>query len=178
MNKQIQDDTIVEVINNHGSSISYSTDKVTRTWQVVGETKKIRFIELQEACNARGGKVLFSEGALLIKDSEVRERLDLPALDKYVLDTKEMEALLKNRDLSEIEEFLQYSSNMLLKTFVDVAISLPIADMNISNLIKKYSGTDVALAIEERHADKESVVSTDTAKTVDSSGRAKRIARE
>ena len=86
--------------------------------------------------------------------------------------------LLIEGDIDAIEDFLQYCSNMLLTTFTQIAIDLPIQDMNIARLITRYSNSDVLMAIQERKADRE-VASVETpTQTVDSTGRAKRIAKE
>jgi len=174
--REINDNTIVEVWSNHRSSISYVTDKVTRTWHTPGSMKKIKVDELYEACNSPGGKKFFNEGVLLIKDNEVRERLDLPPLDKFVLDRKEMFDLIKSGNFKEIEEFLQYCSNMLLSTFVQIAIEVPVSDLSIAKLIGKYAGIDILSVIAERQ--EEAVGKKDQKEFDNNSGRPRRIAKE
>lgn len=153
MARELNENTLVEVWSNSRSGISYVTDKVTRTWHTPGSSKKINLGELYEACNMPGAKKFFVEGVLLIKDNEVREKLDLPPLDEYTLDRKQMIELLQSGDLRLIEEFLQYCSNMLLNSFVQVAIDLPISDMNIAKLIGKYSGFDLVSVLAEKADD-------------------------
>lgn len=164
MSKEINENTMVEVWNNHRSGVSYVTDKVTRTWHTPGSMKKISLAELYDACNMPGAKKFFIEGALLIKDNEIRERLDLPALDEYTLDRKQMVALLESGNLADIEEFLQYCSNMLLNTFVQVAIELPLSNMSVAHLIGKYVGLDLVNVIAEKVAEQPEIKSASTNK--------------
>jgi len=148
--KVLDDNTLVEVWNNHGWGVSYVTDKITRTWQTSGVVKKIAFGELYEAMSFKGNRVLFEENALLIKDNEVRARLDLPPLNEYSLDLKEMKELLEQGDVEKIEDFLQYCSNMTLDAFVQVAIDLPVSNVSIVNLIGEYANVNVLAAIQEK----------------------------
>lgn len=178
MDRKIDDNTLVEVWNNHRSSIGYTTDKGSTVWHTPGLMKKIRMDELYDAFNVMGGRKLFAQGALLIKDNDIREKLGLAELDKYILDKEGMEELLNNGNLEEIEEFLQYCSDMLLETFTQAAINLPIKDMNVARLITKYSATDVLSVIDERAADKETSVAVQPTRITDETGRAKRIAKE
>ena len=146
----LKDDTLIEVWNNHGWGVSYVTDKVVRTWQTSGMVKKVPFGELYEAASFKGNRVLFAEGALLIKDNEVRERLDLPPLDEYTLDLEGMKTLLESGDKNKIEDFLQYCSNMALDALVQVAINIPVSDVKLAQLISKYAKVDVLSAIQEK----------------------------
>lgn len=148
--RTLQDNTLIEVWNNHGWGVSYTTDKITRTWQAPGLVKKVPFGELYEAMSYKGNRKLFEEGALLIKDNEVRMQLDLPPLDEFSLTLEEMKELLKSEDLEKIENFLQYCSNMALDAFVQVATDLPVTDVKIAKLISKYSNIDVLSTIEEK----------------------------
>lgn len=177
MSSVLTDSSLIEVWNNHDSSIGYTAEKGSRVWRVTGEVKKVRLDELYAANNTPGGKIFFEQGALLIRDNEARKLLDLPELDEYVLDSKEMQELIKSSDLQKIEEFLQYCSNMLLQTFVKIAIELPVTNLNIARLITQYSGTDVLMVIEEKATDK-SGKDGEANKVIDQSGRAKRIVKE
>lgn len=148
--KKFEDNTLIEVWNNLGWGVSYVTDKATRTWQLTGSMKKIPFGELIEALSFRGNRRLFEEGALLIKDNEVRIQLDLPELNEYILDLEQIKDLLKTGDMAKIEDFLQYCSNMALGTFVQVAIELPVRDLELARLISSYANVDLLSAIQEK----------------------------
>ena len=155
MSREIKDNTMVEVWSNYSSSLSYVTPKVVRTWHTPGSMKKVAMSELYEAVNAPGGKKFFDEGALLIKDNEVRDKLGLEPLDQYTLSREEIITLLEKKDIEKVEELLQYCSNMMLETIVQIAIDMPIEDRPIAKLIQSYSGTDVFQVIEEKAQDTE-----------------------
>lgn len=148
--KEFKDNDLIEVWNNLNWSVGYNTDRESRVWQLPGSVKKITFGELIEVMGAHGSRKLFEEGALLIKDNEVRDRLNLDPLDKYILDLKEMEELLKSKDLVKIEDFVQYCSNKMLDTFIQVAIKLPVKDIDLAKMLSSYSHIDVLSAIEEQ----------------------------
>lgn len=150
--KEFKDNDLVQVWNNLGWSVGYKTSKESRVWEISGSVKKIAFAELIEVMGTHGGRRLFEEGALLIKDNEVRERLGLSPLDKYTLDLKEMEELLKSEDITRIEDFMQYCSNKMLDSLVQVAIKLPIKNLDLAKMLSSYSNTDVMSAIEEHES--------------------------
>lgn len=174
---RIPDNAMIEVFNNQQSgSIGYTVDKVSRVWQFPGSMKKIRMEELYDAWNLRGGRILFTSGALLIKDSEAREALGLEPLDKYVLTNEETIELLKNKESSELEDVLQYCSNFVLEKIVEAAVTIPISDMGKANLIKKYSGIDIIKLIQEAEIDK--IVETEVKIESTSTRQRRRIIKE
>jgi hypothetical protein len=150
--KEFKDNDLIQVWNNLGWSVGYKTGKESRVWEISGSVKKIAFAELLEVTGTHGGRRLFEEGALLIKDNEVRERLNLPPLDKYTLDLHEMEELLKTEDIVKIEDFVQYCSNKMLDSLIQVAIKLPVKNLDIAKMLSSYSNTDVISAIEEHES--------------------------
>lgn len=160
---EINDETIVEVYNDYHSSVSYKLDRITRSWDI-GTVKKIKVAELYEAVNMKGGRYLFEQNILLIKESAVREALGLKVLDKYDISQKEIVELLKSGDRETLEDLLAYCSETTLTKIVQKAIDLPIADMNKANLIKAYSGIDIVNVIKEKE---EGQVATESKKTED-----------
>lgn len=147
--RQLEENTIIEVLNMDVGGAGYVTDKVVRTFHRTGESKKVKFEELREAMNKPGGRVLFERGTMLIKSPEAREELGLEPLSDYLLDKNEMIELLKSNDLEKIEDFLQYCPSASLSTFAKTAIELPIENIAIANLIKGYSGFEVLEIIQE-----------------------------
>lgn len=148
--EKLSEATLVEVWSNTHGSIGYTTDKAKRVWQIAGTSRKVTLGELMETAGTVGGRNLLESGALLIKDNKARDYLGLPILDKYDLDIKQMQELLKSKDKEEIKDFLAYCSNQALETFVRVAIELPVTDMEISNLIRDYSGKDIVSVVQDR----------------------------
>lgn len=146
---QINDDTKVEVFNDFHSSVSYKLDRIERTWDLK-EVKKIKVSELYEAVNKKGGRFLFEQNILLIKDSAIRDVLGLQPLDKYSLSQDKIATLLKDAPLKELEDVLMYCSETTLSKVVQKAIDLPISDMTKANLIQSYSGMDIISIIKER----------------------------
>ena len=146
---EINDETIVEVYNDYHSSVSYKLDRITRSWDI-GTVKKIKVAELYEAVNMKGGRYLFEQNILLIKESAVREALGLKVLDKYDISQKEIVELLQSGDRETLEDLLAYCSETTLSKIVQKAIDMPLSDMNKANLIKAYSGIDIVAVIKEK----------------------------
>lgn len=149
----VQDDLIVEVFNDHHSSVGYKLDRITRSFDI-GTAKKIKMDELYELVNTKGGKFLLEENMLLIKDSSVREALGIKPLTKYSPSTKEIQEMLVNGKIQVLEELLQYCSDTTLEKIVRKAIDLPLENMAKARLIKSYSGIDVISIMQEQAEDK------------------------
>ncbi len=157
MKKEMDMTQLVDVFNDYTSTVFYVHNKIEKVWDRPGAVKKIPLMELYEVANTRGGRVLFQENMLLVKDSEIREFIGLEPLSKYTPTLEEIADLLQNKPIEELEEILQYCSDRTLEKVVESAISLPIHSLTKGSLIHEYSGINVVQAIEDR---KEAAVTT------------------
>ena len=146
--ENITEETIVVVTNDYDSTVGYTTEKVTRVWEP-NSFKKVSVAELQDVMNTRGGRYLFEEHLLLLKETEVRHYLGLEPIGQYDLEQKDIVKLLENSNLADFEDVLQYCGDMTLEKIVSAAIALPLADLNKTNLLKSYSGINIVEAIQE-----------------------------
>lgn len=151
--KKITAKTMVKVFNNSTGSVGYTVDNITRKFDKPNSFRDVEFKELQDLFNTAGGRELFSEDILLIKDNSIREELSLHPMDKYILDEKGIKELFSKSD-DELEDVLQNCTDLILEKITQVAIDLPLNDLGKVNLVKTYTGLDIYSVIEEKKEDK------------------------
>lgn len=167
---RLDKDSYVEVINNTEMTVGYITpDGRKSIWPAptkkVREVKKrVRLTELYDAMGKPAVTRMLTEGALLIKDSEARDILGLPPLEKYVLDAEQTDVALKEMNISNFEDILKFCSDAILDKIVQRAIDLPLRDYSKIQLLETYSGQKVGDAIrayeEDNHYDEEAKSAT------------------
>jgi hypothetical protein len=147
---ELKDNMMVEVINNSTGSVSYYSElsRMQRKWDKPDSKKKISLEELRELVSASGGYELL-ENFLLIKDMDVREELGLPVNKEYMLDEKEIKALLK-KSVDVLETTLENTSEAIREKIAQAAIDTKLSDLDKLEVIKEHSGVDVLFAIQEK----------------------------
>jgi hypothetical protein len=147
---ELQDNLMVEVTNNSTGSVSYYSEfsRTLRKWDKPNSTKKISLEELRELVGSSGGYELL-ENFLLIKNMEVREDLGLPVNKEYMLDEKEIKAVLK-KSVDVLETTLENTSDSIKEKIAQSAIDTKLSDLDKLEIIKEYSGVDVLTAIQEK----------------------------
>jgi len=145
---KITDKTMVKVLNNDTGSVGYTVEGVTRKFDRINAEKNISFGELRDLFNVAGGRELFEEDLLMIKDNRVREELSLRPLDKYIIDEAGIKQLFKSTP-KELEDVLENCTDLILEKITQTALKLPLKDVDMINLIKSYSGVDVYNIIED-----------------------------
>lgn len=147
---QLQDNMMVEVINNSTGSVSYYSEysRMHRKWDKPESKKKIALEELRELVSASGGYELL-ENFLLIKDMDVREELGLPVNKEYMLDEKDIKALLK-KSVDALRETLENTSSSIKEKIAQTAIDTKLSDLDKVEVIQEFTGLDVLAAIKEK----------------------------
>lgn len=147
---QLNDNTMVEVINNSTGSVSFYSEysRMSRKWDKPGSKKKVPLEELRELVSNSGGYELL-ENFLLIKDMDVREELGLPVNKEYMLDEKEIKALLK-KSVDVLTETLENTSDSIKEKIAQTAIDTKLSDLDKLEVIQEHSGIDVLSAIKEK----------------------------
>jgi hypothetical protein len=146
----LQDNTMVEVTNNSTGSVSYYSEfsRMNRKWDKPNTTKKIALEELRELVSASGGYELL-ENFLLIKDMDVREELGLPINKEYMLDDKEIKALIK-KPVNVLLDTLENTSDSIKEKIAQTAIDTKLSDLDKLEVIQENTGVDVLTAIKEK----------------------------
>lgn len=156
--------TMVEVYNEFGGVVTYSTEKTNRIFNT-GAMRKVSLEELREVIVQDGHSAIFEEGYLVIKDNRVRDDLGLSPFGDYDLNEDDLKKLYSTGDELELEGFLQFCSEANLEKAVRVAVELPLKDLNRANLIYAYSGINVLDLIQE--AKEEEVAETGVRQRID-----------
>jgi hypothetical protein len=162
---ELKDNMMVEVINNSTGSVSYFSElsRIHRKWDKPDSKKKVSLEELRELVSASGGYELL-ENFLLIKDMDVREELGLPVNKEYMLDDKEIKALLK-KSVDTIETTLENTSDSIREKIAQAAIDTKLSDLDKLEVIQEHSGVDVLFAVQEKKEEEKQEKATDKKKS-------------
>jgi hypothetical protein len=173
--KQIKDLTLVPIFNLSIGECGYTVNNgnfhIRRNWQPKS-VQEVEFRELKAAMNEAGVRQLFEsfnkelnrfeDGELLIKNDDIREKLGLSPMGRYVYDNEQVKDLLLNGNIKTFEDVLENCPNVTLEAIIQTAIDLSLNDMNKITLIKSYSGKDILPIIQEK---KESEIGEKSRKT-------------
>jgi hypothetical protein len=161
---ELKDTTMVEVTNNSTGSVSYYSEfsRTLRKWDKPNTTKKISLEELRELVGSSGGYELL-ENFLLIKNMDVREDLGLPVNKEYLLDEKEIKALLK-KSVDVLESTLENTSDSIKEKIAQSSIDTKLSDLDKLEIIKDHTGVDVLTAIQEKKEEEKEQKATDKKK--------------
>lgn len=161
---ELQEKLMVEVTNNSTGSVSYYSEfsRTLRKWDKPNSTKKISLEELRELVGSSGGYELL-ENFLLIKNMDVREDLGLPVNKEYMLDEKEIKAVLK-KSVDVLENTLENTSVSIKDKIAQTAIDTKLGDLDKLEVIKEHSGVDVLTAIQEKKEEEKATTTKRTTK--------------
>lgn len=160
--EELTPDTFIDVFNNTQGSIGYTIPGGrSRVWEAPTRLKlivsqKVKFSEMQDAISVPSIYEMFDAGKLLIRDATVREALELPELDSYTLDSKQLLEFFEDSTEEEFEEMISYCSNAMFAKIVDMAIQNPLSSTKKARMIEQFSGKDVlklSKELEEEVAD-------------------------
>lgn len=162
---ELKDNLMVEVTNNSTGSVSYYSEfsRTLRKWDKPSTIKKISLEELRELVGSSGGYELL-ENFLLIKNMDVREELGLPVNKEYMLDEKEIKALLK-KSVDVLTSTLENTSDSIKEKIAQSAIDTKLSDLDKLEVIKEYSGVDVLFAIQEKKEEEKELKAADKKKS-------------
>lgn len=153
--RTINNNTIVRVYNNDSGRVGYfsETSRIRRNWEKPDTPKDIPFEELRDQMNTTGGYKLFIDDILLIKDIDIRKELGLKPLHKFLESDIGIKELLTG-DTDKLEDALIEMSQNIREKVAHKCIELKIKNIDVLDLIKKYSGLDVLAFIQESKEDK------------------------
>jgi hypothetical protein len=162
---ELKDNLIVDVKNNSTGSVSYYSEfsRMQRKWDKPDSSKKIPLEELRELISSSGGYELL-EDYLLIKDVDVREELGLPVNKEFMLDEKEIKALLK-KSVDVLDNTLENTSSAIKDKIAQSAIDTKLSDLDKLEVIKEHTGVDVLFAVQEKKEEEKQEKATDKKKS-------------
>lgn len=132
-----------------------------------GETKKIKFDELEKLSYQPGGRELMAN-FLQIMEDEVNDELGVHRENEYYMNEQQIIDLLKNGTIPAFEDCLDFAPMGVIDLVKEFAVSLPLTDTIKIRILKDKTGFDVEKALANAAADKapdEPTASASTATT-------------
>lgn len=150
-NKTIKPSDKVRVYKNMVGGITYRLGgNIDEVWSDYIEYKDLTIEKIKEMFSF-GMFPLFNKNELLIKDSDIREHLELSLLEEDVLDREKVRELISEKKYDEIEEVIQTCNENELEIIVDEVVNGDTTDRNIIGLVEDYTDlTDLQDVVEEK----------------------------
>ena len=149
----IEKDRMVKVINRYDGKVGYQipdTNGFMREFQP-REVKEITFEELEKLSYDPGGASIL-RNYLVIKDEEAIKALfpDITRenIPEYFYTEDEIKYLLTGATLDQFLDCLDFAPTGVIDMVKDLAVSMPLNDVNKREAIKNKLGFDVTQAIE------------------------------
>ena len=136
-----------------------------------GESKRIRFAELEKLSYQSGGRALMVN-FLQINDETVTDNLNIHTEPEYYMSEEQIMELIKNGTMDAFMDCLDFAPVGIIDLVKKFAVSLPMNDIEKRQALKNKTGFDVSKAIEHAEAEKvDESTETATATTPASTGR-------
>lgn len=148
-------DKILIVNNRSAGMVVYSIpEEGIRREFMPGESKKIKFSELEKLAYLSGGRTLM-ENFLQIIDPEATKDLGVHTEPEYYLDEQGVIKLLTTGSMDEFLDCLDFAPIGVIDMIKNLAVSLPLGDYNKRKALKEKTGFDLDRALENKEAEKE-----------------------
>ena len=145
----IQKDTQIKVKNKYGGMVGYKVEElgINRKFYP-NETKEVTFEELQRLSFTPGGDTILTD-FLQIDDEEVIEQLfhKKPEME-YFYSREDIKKLMESGSLDQFLDCLDFAPAGVKDIIKDMAVELPLNDMNKRQAIMEKLNFDVNKAIE------------------------------
>ena len=149
----INANTIYNVLNRSSSMVGYTIPElnIRREFQP-GETKKIKFSELEQLTYQPGGTTLIQD-YFLIREQEVTDALNIQTEIEYYMNEDNVKDLILKGSLDQFLDCLDFAPEGVLEMIKKLAIELPMNDVEKREALKKKTGFDVDSAIKNKMAE-------------------------
>ena len=146
-------DTIYNVKNRSDGMVVYSLPEHNiRREFMAGESKKIKFFELEQLSYIPGGRNLMAN-YLQISDTEVLEDLGVPAEPEYFLSEEQVIELVKSGSIEAFLDCLDFAPDGVINLVKKYAVELPMTDTQKRRALKTKTGFDVDAAVRNSEPD-------------------------
>lgn len=119
-----------------------------------GESKNIKYSELEKLSYQSGGRALMSN-FLQITDENVTNNLNIRTEAEYYMSEEQIVELIKNGSLDAFLDCLDYAPVGVIDLVKKYAVSIPMNDIKKRAALKDKTGFDVDVAIKNAEAEKE-----------------------
>ena len=146
-------DTIYVVKNRSDGMVVYSIPEHNiRREFMAGESKKIKYFELEQLSYRPGGRALMTE-YLQISDPKVLEDLGVQAEPEYFLSEEQVVDLVKNGSIEAFLDCLDFAPDGVINLVKKYAVELPMTDTQKRRALKTKTGFDVDAAVRNNEPD-------------------------
>ena len=137
----------MKIKNRSAGTVVYAIEDLNiRRRFAAGEVKDISKEELVKLLYQPGGPALF-EKYLQVSDSDMKELGFGEQEPEYFYSEEDVKKIMVNGTLNEFLDFLDFAPEGALSIAKDLAVKLPLSDMNKAEGLKKATGFDVIKAI-------------------------------
>ena len=143
---------VFKMKNRSASIVVYSIEDLNLNRRFTpGETKEVTLEEVEKLLYKPGGRSLFL--TYLQVPAEVMAKLGFAEQEpEYYYTEEDIKRLMTTGSLDEFLDFLDFAPPGGISIAKDLAIKLPLADMNKANALTKATGFDVMKALEHMKA--------------------------
>ena len=146
-------DTIYIVKNRSDGMVVYSIPEHNlRREFMAGESKKIKYFELEQLSYRPGGRALMTD-YLQISDPEVLEDLGVQIEPEYFLSEEQVVDLVKNGSIEAFLDCLDFAPDGIINLIKKYAVELPMTDTQKRRALKAKTGFDVDAAVKNSESD-------------------------
>ena len=151
----ISPDKIYNVKNRSAGTVSYRLPELgVRRVFGIGETKRIKYSELEALAYIEGGRRLMFD-YLQIEDPEATQQLGIPTDVEYWMSEEQIVDLMTNGSYEAFLDCLDFAPDGIIDLIKKYAITLPLNDMRKRDAIKEKTGFDVTQALRNLEPDEE-----------------------
>lgn len=164
----IDKDTLIKVTNRDNGVVGYTVPdlgNLHRTFEK-GETKEIPMEELRKLSYLPGGDIIIKD-CLIINNKEALEELFLDNIEpEYFYTEEDIKRLMTTGTLDEFLDCLDFAPNGVVDLIKDMAVKMPLNDVEKRDAIKEKTGFDVTKAIQVNKETEESAEAAPKARRV------------
>jgi hypothetical protein len=145
----INKDTVTKVINKFNGTVGYAVPElgVRRTFYPK-ESKDIRFEELEKLSYTPGGEVLLKDYLEITDEDIILALFNEKPEPEYHYSEKEIRELLQSGTLDQFLDCLDFAPDAIKEMIKDLAVEMPLNDVEKRNAIAEKLGFNVTKAIE------------------------------
>ena len=151
----MDNNTIYNVKNRSAGVLLYTIpeDGIRREF-APGETKKIKFDELEKLSFQSGGRELMS-GYMQIQSTEVLDELNIDVEPEYHYSEEDIVKIMTTGTQDEWLDMLDFAPDGVMELIRSLSVSVPLTNLDKINSLKEKTGFDVAKALANIRAEKE-----------------------
>ena len=142
-------DTLIKVVNKDSGVVGYTIPElgIHRNFYA-GESKDIRFEELERLTYLPGGETVLKEFLEVTDPEAVRNLFATAPEPEYHYSKDDVKTLMLTGSLDQFLDCLDFAPEVIKEMIKTMAVEMPLNDIEKRNAIKEKLGFDVTRAIE------------------------------